>query len=302
MYKISKVPKITYLNDEIKILSNLIYHDLTNIILEYFYKCHACNYYFDENSIEKCKCRTWCNYCSQLYTILNFCNNCKGENNNDDFERFIKCYNKLCENDAIYGNELYPFYCHKHLSDKLLISYYFSCEIENCTNTAHYLNDQLISLCYEHKDDKCNFFYKEGYGYTDETSEMKCYNCKNNIVVKYVCNCGIIRCSKCTMSNNFLLKDQKILACNKCICNFDTNRDQCSNITLDELCEVNDCEDYPSYYDPIYIAYFCDYHHSPKNCVKMTKRCKYKNCLAICYLETEYCHYHHLELIKYNTS
>jgi hypothetical protein len=302
MYKISQVPKINYLNDEVEILSKIMINNIKNIILEYFYKCHGCNYYFDENLIGKCNCRIWCNYCLSIYVVSDVCNFCINGKEVDIYDRkHKKCHYESCNNNANYGNDLYPFYCQNHTLNKILISYFFLCDIKECVNRAPYIDNKFGSLCYQHKNDKCTFLFKEGNGYIDETPKFQCHNCQNYIVVKYVCNCGIIRCSKCTVSNNFMLKYEKesVIVCNECIFKFDIQRNQCECIILDVNCAVNNCSKKPIYYNPLDLNYFCQYHYN-FNCLSTGKKCKYTNCLAICTIKSQYCNYHNLELAKYN--
>lgn len=304
MYRISPVPKIIYLDDEISVL-DMLCDDLTNIILEYFYECKSCNHHFDEELIEKCKCASWCNYCSKLYIISGFCNSCKDKNETINMNRkYIRCHHNSCDKNAIFGNELYPFYCYKHSSDKLLISYYFKCMIKDCINIGQYVDAEYDPICSYHENSDCTLMYKEGDEYISEVRKFKCHNCKKNILIKYKCNCGIIRCTKCIMLNSFIFKynGKTILACNECIYKFNIKKESCNSINFYTNCDVNNCTKKGCYYNPMDSNYFCDFHFHKEFCVSLEKKCKYQNCLAICTVKSKYCHFHHSESIKYNFS
>lgn len=304
---LSKVPKIKYINIEVKKTLTNIPGVLINIILEYFYKCIYCNNYFEETISCICE-KGMCKYCKLLYK---YCKDCINNPNNKNKLSFSKiqytCLVKDCKNKAVYGSIEVPYYCRAHSKSKLLISYTYICYTDDCYNIGIYIDTQWFwAYCVKHKNNKCGLILSEGITYKNKcNTEVECYSCLEKHVVTYMCSCNKNRCIKCTRKYNFGYKiDDKVqlgIKCNMCAHTISVDpKKKIEKIKLrfDQFCGGYQCANKCYWYDIITNNYFCN--NCANDMIRISVQCQYSTCGAIA-THNKFCDHHFNELQKYKT-
>lgn len=281
--QISEVHKITYLNDQLKVsLNDYVIKDVINIIIEYFFKCSKCYNYFEEiSTCADCK-YIFCKYCYFKYVSNTYCNNCINVNEKNVKAHWYKCFIENCTNDAMNGDENMPYYCRFHSKNKLLVNYYFDCDVENCKNIGYYTNiNYWKAYCNDHKPNNYRLLLIEGIA-GEHKNNVQCDECSNKYVIIIPCSCGLKRCLKCFQKVAFYqtINDKVINKCNRCIhlINISLRQDgEFSGSMLDQFCSIYTCTNQGEYFSN--NGYLCNVHRN-KDSTHVKKFCKRDYCCA----------------------
>jgi hypothetical protein len=303
--KISKVPKIKYLNKYVNnSLENAFYIEIINIILNYFVQCNHCNNYFEDTILCKCPLN-WCKYCAHSYMKDKCCNKCITENNLNNDILLYTCLIKNCNHWAKFGSIQYPFYCKFHASSKLLVCYQYKCSINNCLHIAIHCDKYFNSFCKNHfiKDTKYMLILSEGFYYKNKYKK-NCESCNKKTSLLYECDCKMKRCTECSGAEVFKLynNDTKIynIHCSVCCISFNYDDNKVYNYDLYKLCAIYNCNEEGIFYNEKENNYYCPTHNN--NCVGITARCSHNYCYAIPsflkYKNKYFCKYHKAEYIQ----
>jgi len=288
------LPKVIYLNDVIYDISITAKVHM-DIILSYFFQCHNCKNFFNEEDVRKCQCREWCKYYARMNIYAQKCNKCASKEKLYH-ETMLKCIIPQCENSANYGSMTQALYCMQHTSSSIIVSYHRFCNV--CNKAALYYGNGF--KCEEHKNDKSKIFFRQGKYFAQLTSKhlsKLCDICNRVCTVIYSCeNCCKNRCGKCAQFDMFVLKFETFRKtyCNGCCGSLEHVDLVYTNYNFfDVQFDCESCEREGHYIDNNYFVY-CELHKSNsceymKICVHNI--CKYEYCYAPSIIG-DYCRFH----------
>jgi len=210
------LPKVIYLNNILeKITLTAKVH--MDIILSYFFQCHNCKNFFNDEDIVKCNCTEWCKFCARMNVNSSRCSKCRDRTIAEMYQNSVlKCIFLDCKNNANFGSMTQALYCTQHVSASIIINYYHVCDIYSCNRTAIYYGNGL--RCEEHKTEKSLIFFREGPNYIS-VNKKSCDVCGQLQTILYKCDhCYLNRCAKCAYFDMFTVevfhKDVSIYCCN----------------------------------------------------------------------------------------
>ena len=160
----NSLPQLEYLNDIVKSSISLP-NNITNTIINYFYKCCSRENYFDFKYITCCDCiingtkkLVWCVYCAEIKLYNKYCFSCVPTNYDfADSSKLLKCIIKNCKQYVYFGNMCNSLYCAIHSISSLLVVNN-QCVHIGCTNKGSFVTWEGFH-CYLHKPDVCNIAF-----------------------------------------------------------------------------------------------------------------------------------------------
>jgi len=289
------LPKVIYLNDIINTITFTAKVHL-GIILSYFFQCHNCKNFFNEEDVRKCKCREWCKFCARMNIIRQKCNRCVDKKVYDK-EIILNCIFSDCKEEANFGSTTQALYCAKHASTSITISHYFFCDEKLCYKTGIYYDKcDAFPKCEKHASDKQNIFIREGKNYIASHDTKTCDVCKKSCTVIYACgHCDINRCGKCRCFDMFYLSTKSSsdgVYCSSCVHKYKLHMYQ--GYFMDRQTECIKCYDKGCYANSegnVYCKKHCDI-----NCVFTNGACSITHCFALAVMggvmTSKFCRFH----------
>jgi len=280
--------KVIYLNDVIYDISITAKVHM-DIILSYFFQCHNCKNFFNEEDVRKCQCREWCKFCARMNIHFQECSNCDCE---ETFEHkpVLNCIFPKCKENANFGNLTQALYCVEHVSSSITVSHYIFCDEPLCNKPAIYYDKQIS--CEKHKSEESKILFKEGKKYKSVYTKI-CDVCECAQAVIYTCkHCNMNRCSRCANLDMFVLNTESstsdIYCCN-CIHNYELS--VAGAYSFDTCIECEKCYKEGVYIDNNYLIY-CEIHKND-TCIDISEgTCEYNNCYAPCTIKNIFCRFH----------
>jgi len=292
---LKELPQVIYFDNMVsEAIKNITARDHVIVILSYFFQCHYCKKYFNDEDIKKCGCKEWCKFCIEVNTTKGRCSSCPESAIIPEYTH-LTCIFKDCKEIADYGNIIHALYCRYHVYNHITVDHSSYCSRKKCYKTVSYINDDEYIRCDVHKNKNSKLFLREGYAFNNYSNVFTyCDVCKYRFLIVYkCCNCNVSRCYNCARLEVFqICSDNEYIGMYCCNCigtyNF-TGEVESSNIWY--ITDCTKCPKSAKYYDSKTNLQYCKTHKT-SNCVEFDdmSTCKFEFCFALAV--DKYCRFH----------